>query len=194
MESSQRSHRLIGMAVIALLAALMLGAFARMGGLGIEPRVAIANAATATEISSISVSGTCGSAGGFTGTVTLNGTFTGTVELGLFYHVPGSSTFTDSGLRADAVFSNSSTAIYNFASFTFPGANTYRIQVIDGAGLGGTTTKSNSVQPCTPGTTTSTTSSSSSTTKSSTSSSTSSSHSTTTTSSSSSSSSSSTVS
>jgi hypothetical protein len=112
-------------------------------------RPLVAYAAPASSINSISVSATCGSAGGFTGTVALNGTFTGTVELGLFYHVPGSSTFIDSGLRADAPFSGGNVATYNFPAFTFPGANTYRIQVVNSAGLGGATEKSNSVPPCT---------------------------------------------
>ena len=79
MEATRQRHRLIGIVGIALIAALMLAAFAKLGGLGIEPRIASANAAGATAITSISVSPTCGSNGGFTGSVNLDGTFTGTV-------------------------------------------------------------------------------------------------------------------
>lgn len=147
---------------ISIFGALMLLAFALVGGTG---GLRIAEAAPATSITSISVSSTCGSAGGFTGTVTLNGTFSGTVVLGLFYHVPGGAQFVDSGLRADATFTGGTTATYDFASFTFPGANSYRIQVIDGAGLGGTTVKSQSVPPCTGTTTTTTTTTTTSTTE-----------------------------
>ena len=89
MEATRQRHRLISIVGIALIAALMLAAFAKLGGLGIEPSIASANAAGATSIESISVSPTCGSLGGFTGSVNLNGTFTGTITVGLFYHVPG---------------------------------------------------------------------------------------------------------
>lgn len=156
--------RFLSVMTTALAAAFMLGAFTLVGGFG-DLQIGTVEAAGASNITGISVNSTCGSAGGFTGTVTLDGTFTGTVVLGLFYHVPG-GTFTDSGLRANAVFTGGSTATYNFTSFTFPGANSYRIQVIDGGGLGGVTTKSNSVPPCTgtPTTTTTTTTTSSSST------------------------------
>lgn len=129
---------------------LLLGVVALVGILGVVTggRLPVAHASPATSITSISVSATCGSLGGFTGTVTLDGTFTGTVQLGLFYHVPGHSTFVDSGLRADATFAGTNVATYNFAPFTYAGANTYRIQVIDAAGLGGSTAKSNSVPVC----------------------------------------------
>ena len=66
MEVTRQRNRLIGIVGIALIAALMLAAFARLGGLGVEPRIASANAADATAITSISVSPTCGSNGGFT--------------------------------------------------------------------------------------------------------------------------------
>lgn len=108
-----------------------------------------ASASPSVSISSISVSGTCGTSGGFTGTVTLSGNASATVTLGLFYHIPGNSAFFDSGQRATAVFSGTSTATYNFASYTNASANTYRIQVTDSGGLGGSTVKSNSVPPCT---------------------------------------------
>jgi len=159
-EATRQTPRLLWVLGIALVAALMLAAFARMGGLGVEPRVSVANAADATSISSISVSSTCGELGGFTGTVTLNGTFTGSITLGLFYHVPGSSTFVYSGLSTTVTFNGTSTGTYNFPSFSFPGANTYRIQVLDSSGLGGATVKSASVSGCTPTTTTTTTSTS----------------------------------
>jgi hypothetical protein len=146
-------RKLIKLALPTIVAVAMVAMFMLVGGLGFLPSNT-AHAAPATSITSISVNSTCGTAGGFTGTVTLNGTSSGTITLGLFYHVPGNSTFIDSGLRATATFTGGSTATYNFASFTFPGANTYRIQVIDSGGLGGATVKSNSVQPCTPGTTT----------------------------------------
>ncbi|HLZ69037.1 MAG TPA: choice-of-anchor R domain-containing protein [Dehalococcoidia bacterium] len=131
---------------------LALGLMILVGILGLATsgiRPPLAAASPATSISSISVSSTCDSQGGFTGTVTLSGTFTGTVVLGLFYHVPGGSQFVDSGRRANAVFSGTSTAVYQFAAFSFAGANSYRIQVIDSGGLGGSTVKSNSVPPCT---------------------------------------------
>ena len=89
MEATRQRHRLISIVGIALIAALMLAAFAKLGGLGIEPSIASANAAGATASTSISVSPTCGSIGGFTGSVNLNGTFTGTITVGVFYHVPG---------------------------------------------------------------------------------------------------------
>jgi len=140
----------------AVAAALMLGAFTLVGGFG-DLQIGTVEASPATSITNISVSGTCGTSGGFTGTVTLNGTgFTGTVQLGLFSHVPGGQ-FTDTLQRADAVFNGGSTATYNFAPFTVSGANSYRIQVINAAGLGGDTTKSNSVNPCTGGPSTTTT-------------------------------------
>jgi hypothetical protein len=165
MTLSTWGRRLVGMLSTAVAAILMLGAFAVAGGFG-DLQVGTVEAAAATSIQSISVSATCGTAGGFTGTVTLDGSFTGTVQLGLFYHVPGGSQFVDSGLRANATFTGGNTATYNFASFIFPGANSYRIQVINAAGLGGATTKSNSVPPCTGTTTTTTTSSTTSTTSS----------------------------
>jgi len=147
--------RLLSVMTTALAAALMLGAFTLVGGFG-DLQIGSVEASPDTSITNISVSGTCGTAGGFTGTVTLSGTFTGTVQLGLFSHVPGGQ-FTDTGQRANAVFNGGSTATYNFAPFTVFGANSYRIQVIDGAGLGGDTTKSNSVNPCTGGPSTTTT-------------------------------------
>jgi hypothetical protein len=134
----------------------LLGIAALVGIFGIATagaRPSPMEAAPSTSISNISVNPNCGPSGGFSGTVTLSGSSTGTVQLGLFYHVPGNSTFTDSGLRASATFSSSSTVAYGFTTFSFPAANTYRIQVIDAAGLRGATTKSNSVQLCTPAST-----------------------------------------
>ena len=156
MEATRRT-RTLGMVGIALLAALMLAAFARMGGLGIEPRVSVVNAAAATAISSISVSDNCGALGGFTGTVTLNGTSNGSITLGLFYHVPGNGTWFYSGLSATASFGGGNTATYNFPSYSAAGANSYRIQVLDANGLNGATTKSRSVPGCSGTTTTETT-------------------------------------
>ena len=99
MEATRQRHRLISIVGIALIAALMLAAFAKLGGLGIEPSIASANAAGATSIESISVSPTCGSLGGFTGSVNLNGTFTGTITVGLFDHVPGTGPWFNSGVE-----------------------------------------------------------------------------------------------
>ena len=157
MEVTRQRNRLIGIVGIALIAALMLAAFARLGGLGVEPRIASANAADATAITSISVSPTCGSNGGFTGSVNLNGTFTGTVTVGVFYHVPGDGTWFYSGVSGPATFNGTSSATYNLAPYTNPSANSYRIQVLDDAGLSGGTTKSASVPGCSPTTTTTTT-------------------------------------
>ena len=161
MEATRQSHRLIGIVGIALIAALMLAAFARLGGLGVEPRIATADAAGATAITSISVSPTCGSNGGFTGSVNLDGTFTGTITVGLFYHVPGNGTWFYSGVSGPATFNGTSSVTYNLASFSNPNANSYRIQVLDAAGLNGGTTKSASVPGCTQTTTTSTSTSTS---------------------------------
>jgi len=142
----------------------MIGAFFLVGGLGTGP-LNIAEAGPATSIDSISVSSTCDSTGGFTGTVTLNGTFTGTITLGVFFHTPGSSVFLPTGDQTTVTFTNSSTATYAFATLTQqPDANTYRIQVIDSGSLGGVTTKSNSVPPCTPTVTTRSTTTASTTT------------------------------
>jgi len=157
MEATRQSHRLIGIVGIALIAALMLAAFARLGGLGVEPRIATADAAGATAITSISVSPTCGSNGGFTGSVNLDGTFTGTITVGLFYHVPGNGTWFYSGVSGPATFNGTSSATYNLASFSNASANSYRIQVLNDAGLNGGTTKSASVPGCTQTTTTTTT-------------------------------------
>jgi hypothetical protein len=153
-ETTRQRHRLISIVGIALIAALMLAAFARLGGLGIEPRIATANAAAATTITSISVSPTCGSNGGFTGSVNLNGTFTGTITVGVFYHVPGDSTWFYSGVSGPATFNGTSSATYNLASYTNPAANSYRIQILDDGGLNGGATKSASVPGCSPSTTT----------------------------------------
>lgn len=157
MEATRQRHRLISIVGIALIAALMLAAFAKLGGLGIEPRIASANAAGATAITSISVSPTCGTAGGFTGSVNLDGTFTGAVTVGLFYHVPGTGPWFYSGLSTNATFNGTSSATYNFPSFSHAGANSYRIQVLNDAGLNGGTTKSASVPGCSRTTTTTTT-------------------------------------
>jgi len=145
-------------------AAVMVGTFALVGGFGDLPATTAEAAPTtaATSITSISVSSTCGSLGGFTGTITLDGTFTGTITVAVFYHVPGGSQFVESSpaVTADATFNGTNTATYNLAPFTFPGANSYRIQVVGQSdSLGGTTVKSASVPPCTGTTTTTTTSS-----------------------------------
>ena len=154
-------RRIRDFVTVVLAGAFMLGTFALVGGLGMTE---IADAAPATSITSISVSATCGTLGGFTGTVTLDGSFSGTVVLGLFDHIPGTSIFADSTLRADATFTGGNTATYNFPSFTFAGSNTYRIQVINSDGLSGATVKSNSVPHCTGTTTTTTTTTTTSTT------------------------------
>ena len=161
MEATRQRHRLISIVGIALIAALMLAAFAKLGGLGIEPRIASANAAGATAITSISISPTCGSNGGFTGSVNLNGTFTGTITVGLFYHEPGSPTWTYSGVSDSVTFNGTSSATYNLASFSIASANSYRVQILNAAGLNGGTTKSASVPGCSPSTTTSTSTSTS---------------------------------
>ena len=148
MEATRQRHRLISIVGIALIAALMLAAFAKLGGLGIEPRIASANAAGATAITSISVSPTCGSNGGFTGSVNLDGTFTGTITVGVYYHVPGNATWIYSGVSGPATFNGTSSATYNLASYTNASANSYRIQVRNDAGLNGGTTKSASVPGC----------------------------------------------
>jgi hypothetical protein len=167
MENTMRAIRsgrhpkgILGTAVVAIL---MIAAFALLGGIG--PQGNTVQAAAATSIQSISVNSTCDpTAGGFAGTVTLNGTFSGSITLGLFYHVPGGSQFVYSGVSTTASFAGTSTATYAFTPFTFAGANSYRIQVLDSGGLGGSTVKSNSVPPCTPTTTTTTTTTSTTTT------------------------------
>jgi mucin-6/19 len=161
MHTHRSMRRLRGTLGTAAVVVLLVAAFMWAGGIGPNAQSSVAKAGPSgsVSISSISVSSTCGEAGGFTGTVTLSGNATTTVTLGLFYHVPGTSTFQDSGLTDNVVFSNSNTAPYNFSSFTATNANTYRIQVVDSGGLGGATVKSNSVQPCTPTTTTTTTTS-----------------------------------
>ena len=100
---------------IGILGGLMLILFALVGGLGLTPSV---SAAPATTISSISVSPTCGSAGGFTGTVTLDGSFTGSITLGLYYHVPGGAQFVYSGISTTATFAGTNTATYDFRRST----------------------------------------------------------------------------
>lgn len=152
--------RLRDVVSIGVIGALMLIAFALVGGTG---GLRVASAAPATSITSISVSPTCGTSGGFTGSVNLDGTFTGTVTLGLYYHLPGGAQFVFSGITTTATFTGGTSATYNFGAFSFPGANSYRIQVIDAAGLGGASTKSASVPPCTGTTTTTTTTTSTST-------------------------------
>jgi hypothetical protein len=115
------------------------------------PLTAEAAPSSTPSISNISVNAACDTQGGFTGTVTLSASFTGSVTLGLFYHLPGGAQFLDSAVRTTATFTNSGTASYAFGAYTGPaGTNSYRIQVIDAAGLGGATVKSNSVNPCTP--------------------------------------------
>ena len=80
----------------------------------------------------------------------------GSITVGVFYHVPGNGTWFYSGVSGLATFNGTSSATYNLAAFTNANANSYRIQVLDAAGLRGGTTKSASVPGCT-GTTTTTT-------------------------------------
>src|SRR5215472_5849764 len=147
MNVRRRERRTVEALITALVMVVMLGAFVLLGGRSSDVLSGAVDAASAS-IQTISVSGTCGSLGGFTGTVTLDSPATTTLTLGLFYHVPGNPTFTDSGRRATVTFTNSTVGTYNFAAFIFAGANTYRIQVIDAGGLGGATVKSESVSPC----------------------------------------------
>jgi hypothetical protein len=105
--------------------------------------------ASPVSITSISVSSTCDAAGGFTGTVTLSGNASTTVTLGLYYHLTGGSQFLYSGVSTTVTFAGTSTGTYAFGPYTGPaGTNTYRIQVLNSGGLGGSTIKSNSVPPC----------------------------------------------
>jgi hypothetical protein len=167
LQSGLRLRRLLSTGAAA---AVMLSAFAMVGGFGELP-ASTAEAAAATNITSISVSSTCGSNGGFTGTITLDGTFTGTITVAVFYHVPGGSQFVESNppVTAVATFNNSNTATYNLAGFSFNGANSYRIQVVGQSdSLGGTTVKSASVPLCTGTTTTTTTTTTSTSTSTST--------------------------
>jgi hypothetical protein len=153
MRGKQRLQTLIKVALPTVVALAMVGTFMLVGGPGLLPG-STAHAAPATAIKSISVNNTCDATGGFTGVVTLDGTFTGNIVLKVTYHTPGSSSFLPTGDTTTVTFNGTSSATYAFQTLTqFPGANTYRIEVVDSGGLGGATEKSNSVQPCTPGTT-----------------------------------------
>src|SRR5262249_19929738 len=101
----------------------------------------------ATSIISISV-GECGESP-LSGTVTLDGTFTGSITLGLFFHMPASPTFDPTGDTTVVTFSGTSSENYTFSTVTLiPGANSYRVEVIDADGLGGGDTKSPSIPAC----------------------------------------------
>ena len=170
MISGTPARRVFGILTTAIAAAFMFGTFAMVGGFGDLGTAVVEAAGPATTITSISVSSTCDSAGGFTGTITLDGAAAAgqMVTLGTFYHIPGNSSFLPTGDQTTVTFATgASSATYAFATLTqFNGANTYRIQVISATPtLGGLTVKSNSVPPCT-GTTTTTTTTSTSTTSS----------------------------
>ena len=76
-------------------------------------------------------------------------------------------------MSGTATFNGTSSATYNLASFSNASANSYRIQILNAAGLNGGTTKSDSVPGCSQTTTTTTTVSTSTSTRTSTSTSTS---------------------
>jgi hypothetical protein len=155
-----QAGRLKDIISIGVIGALMLAAFALLGGTG---GLRIADAAPATSISGITAS--CGN-GGYTGAVNLNGTFTGTITIALYSHNPGGQFVLIPGSEQTLTFSNSSSETYTFTGFVVPGANSYRVQIISvspAGSLDGTTVKSASVL-CSTTTTTTTTTTTSSTT------------------------------
>jgi hypothetical protein len=138
MRVDRKPGRLMGWVSAAIVAVLMIATFALVGGLGsvrgtASPAVRVSYAhGDDTGIQSISIANSCASAPTISGTVLLTRSYWGSVTLGLFFLSQSPhNDFWDTGRRATATFSGSSSAPYTFSSFVpVPGSPAYIVKVV----------------------------------------------------------------